>query len=734
MKLFVVIQNGGAHRVNWRNLYDPANHSLALITDKNSYDAISNKDQLKYFDCHQYLPNPTYENIYVVVKEVINKISKEKEIKETRIVTNGEFDLINCSKLRHAFGLEGDSENVITPFRDKLKMKEQLRNVPDALPKYLEFDPQAYAIRSDYLDFVINCLGNKIFAKPIDSAGSQNVSIINTKSELATWCEENKNNPITFELDEFIEGELYHCDSIIKENTLVFVKVSKYLSPCADFLKKPSASIIVPEWHIEFKRMLDFNKKILQQFDRVPDGTTHLEFFKTSDGRYIFCEVAARAPGIIIPQMYQKQVGFDYRELHYRLQMGLPITVNFSLVNEIYCACVCFTSIPGKITAFNQPSHSFHSQYEIITNHKIGEILPPPKRSSDFPIGMIFWNNNYLELLDDFAALAEMKLFEVMVDPVQIESKSLITSRCIEEKLRNFVVKDFVVAEIDDSKELVDLIKNTIISEIRFSNYTTDTNSLLNLSKKLKEEENRKFKLYEYLNRDNLNQRLLFGIIETLLRYIKSSISDRFIVQVDSKQHTINFSQLMTHFNILSLSFYSYPFELYKETSLTNEIIEYKLLKRFLIDITMQMIFLYSKSKVVGSRKESIENTIENMCRRMIVYVCYYKRNSNKLDDFIRDFNLKCFSRKRKKTTTSSELTTKDYLLSRLLFNPISRGDHKKKNSKTKNIRSWSQTAIIAGVGLSGLYIGYNIFVKSRQSGQISCLSDQPNSGIRFDR
>jgi len=140
------------------------------------------------------------------------------------------------------------------------------------------------------------------------------------------------------------------------------------------------------------------------------NGTTHLEFFKTVQGKLIFLQIATRPPGGLISQMYQKHVGLYYMTLHYILQMGLDFKLEIK--KGPYAAFVWFPYKKGTVIAIDEPKH-LKSNYTFAAKVKIGQVLDNPQNILNIAAEILLWNDNYSQLFNDFLLLKKYEAISV---------------------------------------------------------------------------------------------------------------------------------------------------------------------------------------------------------------------------------------------------------------------------------------------------------------------------------
>jgi hypothetical protein len=130
--------------------------------------------------------------------------------------------------------------------------------------------------------------------------------------------------PGLYELESFVAGEMFHCDSVVDAGRVVFSSVSRYLARPGDFAPGGlSGSVIVRSGDLR-QRILDVNGKVLGRLG-LDSGVTHLEVFHSPADEIVFCEIAARPGGGGIERMNERAYGVNFIEYAIALESGLPI-------------------------------------------------------------------------------------------------------------------------------------------------------------------------------------------------------------------------------------------------------------------------------------------------------------------------------------------------------------------------------------------------------------------------
>ena len=133
--------------------------------------------------------------------------------------------------------------------------------------------------------------------------------------------DENKNK--RKEVEEYIEGELYHCNSYCDLNSNIHILLSgRYLNPCLDFSSgKAIGSIFLPESSKYYNLIKRFNADVIKSLGCIQKTVFHLEFFITPKEELVFLEIAARAPGGLLSKAATHSLGVDIEAINFNFQI-----------------------------------------------------------------------------------------------------------------------------------------------------------------------------------------------------------------------------------------------------------------------------------------------------------------------------------------------------------------------------------------------------------------------------
>lgn len=328
MKLYIVLQNLVVFRSNWKNLLREDCYFL-LITSQNAYKYIGNN--LNFFNKIIVLENYIFESVSLEV----NRVLKNNIWEDIKVLCNDEYCLPLAAELRHKFNISGDRKDIIDKFTNKIIMKDTLCD-KIFCPKYIKYDVnEARKNLDEYIREIAFELSFPIIAKPTNLAACDGVVRIDNEEGFKNWLNDNLYS-YDYELDEYINGVLYHIDSIVFDNKIIKPFIGRYSSPVANFMSgQPVGTILLDERNKLYSKLEEFNYNVLKAIGDVPNCMTHLEVFVDNNENIVFLEIAARAAGGLIPQMYQKAYGINIEEIHFQLQMGNKFTKEIELKENV---------------------------------------------------------------------------------------------------------------------------------------------------------------------------------------------------------------------------------------------------------------------------------------------------------------------------------------------------------------------------------------------------------------
>ncbi len=230
-----------------------------------------------------------------------------------RIVGLDEFDVLTAAKAREHLQIEGISNSYALRFRDKLRMRYAAKEAgipcpeftglfrPEEINEFLKTVPAPWIIkpRTEVSAFGIRKCQTE----------EQAWNVLTNLDARNTW----RDHPSQYLLEKFIEGNVYHVDSVVADGKIAACGVSRYGTPPMAVTHDGGVftSSIVPYKSKERRDLERINTKLLKGFD-YERGIAHAEFLQSAeDGKFYLLEVAARVGGAYIANVLEHACGFS---------------------------------------------------------------------------------------------------------------------------------------------------------------------------------------------------------------------------------------------------------------------------------------------------------------------------------------------------------------------------------------------------------------------------------------
>ncbi|MCC7005248.1 MAG: hypothetical protein IT497_01220 [Ottowia sp.] len=336
------------------------------------------------------------------VEKIVSHYVGEYGAENVRLFTNEDSTQLVCAQLREKYNIPGIGYDKLLPFVNKVISKKQLNNVVK-IPKFLKFDKNSYlSDKKNYINKIVSDLRFPMFAKPIDLVSSVETHRIDDISNLELICDRIAAHEYEFEIDEFIDGDLFHCDAMIIDGSVKFFMVGKCSFALARFFEgKPVGSIPIEDRAL-FERLQLFCEKVFKQLNCF-SGAYHLEAFLDKNTKeFIFLEIGARTGGALITRVYEKIFGINIEETNYLIQMGHLKDVNIK-DTAVFAGFLNFPNIAGRLQGIIKPVLDIESEF--IEFVEKGKMLQQASCLLDMSCSIIFWDTSYEKVEKCFEAL-----------------------------------------------------------------------------------------------------------------------------------------------------------------------------------------------------------------------------------------------------------------------------------------------------------------------------------------
>lgn len=324
------------------------------------------------------------------------KINEEYKI--DKIIATNEFDILKAGKLREKLDLEGQSYASSQAFRDKYVMKKLLQDTVK-VPRFSKID-DIYELH----DF-INSFGYPFVLKPRDGAGSVGVEILYSENDLIEFIQKNTLHNLIAE--EYIIGDMYHVDGLYKTGSLLLSQPSKYINGCLAFHNQNylGSYNLIENNPLSIK----LNSEVSGILDKLPTPLNiipfHAEFFVTSTGEIIFCEIASRVGGGMIAEEFDHAFNLDLDTESINSQLNIEIIHNIE--RKFLTGFLIVHPNKGKLVSVNKniPFEWVIDSY--IKDDIVGKIYNEASSSVDAIAMLLVKGENEQELITRINTLYE---------------------------------------------------------------------------------------------------------------------------------------------------------------------------------------------------------------------------------------------------------------------------------------------------------------------------------------
>jgi biotin carboxylase len=241
----------------------------------------------------------------VDIVQAVTHLARTQKI--DRIVPLDEYDMETASTLREHLRIPGMGLTTMRYFRDKLAMRMRALDrgvrVPDFVPVFNHGDVRYY----------LEHVPGPWVLKPRQEASAIGINKINVADELWPILEQLGDKQSTYLLEKFVPGGVYHVDSVVSENEVVFSNVSKYGRPPMNVAQGGGVftTFTVPRGSDADTGLREINNDLIAALGLVR-GVAHAEFIQAhADGHFYFLECAARVGGAYINEMVEAATGIN---------------------------------------------------------------------------------------------------------------------------------------------------------------------------------------------------------------------------------------------------------------------------------------------------------------------------------------------------------------------------------------------------------------------------------------
>lgn len=223
-----------------------------------------------------------------------------------RIVPLDDYDLERAAMLREHLRVPGMGETRTRYFRDKLAMRRQAEEAGIAVPPY------AAAINDQEILAYTQSVDAPWLLKPRMQASATGIVKVSSVDEVFSALNAMGDDRSHYLIEKFVPGDIYHVDSIVYREKVIFARVSGYAETPMKVAHEGGIFVThtIDHQSVEGRRLLEENERLMGAMGHR-SGVAHTEFIMGKDGQLYFLETAARVGGAHIAEMVEAASGVN---------------------------------------------------------------------------------------------------------------------------------------------------------------------------------------------------------------------------------------------------------------------------------------------------------------------------------------------------------------------------------------------------------------------------------------
>lgn len=224
-----------------------------------------------------------------------------------RLVALDEFDMEVTAQLREHMRIPGIGTRAIAYYRDKLAMRMGARAAGFLVPEFVR------VLNYDELREYMSRISPPWLLKPRSEASALGIRKIQEPEQLWRALDQLGDRQSYFLMEQFVPGDIFHVDSIIKDGRVVFSAAHKYGKPPMQVMHEGGVftTRTVDRHSEDWEALTELNAKLAPGLG-LKRGVTHGEYIKAhADGRFYFLEIAARVGGAFISDLVEQATGVN---------------------------------------------------------------------------------------------------------------------------------------------------------------------------------------------------------------------------------------------------------------------------------------------------------------------------------------------------------------------------------------------------------------------------------------
>jgi hypothetical protein len=328
-----------------------AGNTVLLLTNKKLENKPWPRESVDEFYYLKEIDN-TFST-YQTIVEGTAFIFKSRKI--DLVVALDDFDVEKAALIREHFRIPGMGQTTGRYFRDKLAMRMQAKDNGIPVPEFSSLFND-----SDINSFLDSVEGPWI-VKPRSEASATGITKVHSKEQAWNHIHSLGEDRHNFLIESFKPGDVFHIDSLIYQNKIIFERCSQYLSTPFEVAHGGGIfrSVTVEFNSLDQEALSLINHQVVQAFG-LKFSASHTEVIKShSDGSYYFLETASRVGGAHLAEMVEYSSGINLWREWARIETAVGSKTKYKLpkVSKNYSGILITLSSHKHpdMTPFNDP-------------------------------------------------------------------------------------------------------------------------------------------------------------------------------------------------------------------------------------------------------------------------------------------------------------------------------------------------------------------------------------------
>ncbi len=268
---------------------------------------------------HEDWPRESLDEIVAVpdaagpelLTHIVGQLARQRKI--DRLVALEEYDVLTAAMIREHLRMPGMGVTAAHLFRDKLAMRVRARQSRIRVPEFV------HALNYDDLGEYMGRVPAPWVLKPRSDVSAVGIKKLHDSEQVWRAIDALDGRELIAEqspnylLEHFVDGDVYHVDSLVDRGKVVFAGVSCYGRPPMDVAHQGGVFIShsVERDTDDHQPLLYMNRRLMTCLG-LKRGTAHAEFIKSrANGKFYFLEVGARVGGAYIAETLEAASGLN---------------------------------------------------------------------------------------------------------------------------------------------------------------------------------------------------------------------------------------------------------------------------------------------------------------------------------------------------------------------------------------------------------------------------------------